>query len=315
MKTRTSRIILPGINIKALKTMAAYVPIAYYVALSVVVLAWRSQVTACYKPVYVKDEVIQGTETQRYTAKMLGSPTISYLYAYNAIGETLYLELNLADLDDDEISRELKKMADTLVCAPEGAKKVGKVLKDSSLTEETKQIHRIGLMAQLRGLFQARSIFRSNELFVNISLATLTDTQLEKYINELIERLELPIPTFEQIIEQGGEALVQVDENDTLNLGKTAISTVKSIIEEEGVSFNDDIDLGNDTNTLPLETSIGVKRIKPSLLSKVETPIVHKNKISDFLYTQYGDKFKQQEIKQKPAAPPAASKKNKKGGK
>lgn len=305
------RIIIPGINAVTVQNLAPYGPISALIAFLIVALAWRCQATSCLQPLLKSDKAIQGSETQKFTARLLGSgPVLSFL-SWHAIGTTLYLEPQIAELPEDEISQELSHLTESLTNIPDSNKKVvGKLLPENAIGQDTKLIHRIGLIQSLRGTLQTSSIFRPTEIFQGISLPTLTAESLASLINQTIITLKLPNPTLEDwtTIFPGFEPNMVLEHNP----GRTAIDAMAFYLSDQDAQINDGFSLGNQTNLLPLEESFGVTRIGPALIEPIEQPKELKNKLSALLFEQQEERLRRQQgvigkTKQnKPKTPPQA---------
>jgi hypothetical protein len=232
-----SKIIIPGITKKDLIDYnEIFLGDNPCISLSTLcfLLAWRAQISSNLNGLLTSQE-IQQLESMRWIAKQLSTNIqVKNLAALIAITRTLGFEAaHLASLQVEERMPYLRKLTMELALTrpPRGVK----MLSNSQITNENLIKHRLGIMAQLYGLWQSKPLYDPNLVVRGTLPAQLDIDTFCALINNLwIEMLGTDnLPTFEQIIELRDYIPIR-----HYSTGEEDVNIYQPLLEADGRIYN-----------------------------------------------------------------------------
>lgn len=174
--SKTRKIIIPGVKVDEMDYLNKIYEIRPAVFLIMFLTAWRAQITSCLSSFIQNKEEIQGLNSQRTIASLFltDNPLVKRFFAGIAVMRTLYLNSeDLAQLNETEAKAYIGGVIDRLAETSGRAQIQPSKLVHPQLVD----VHRRGIMAQIRGLIQAKGIHFPGELMLNLNpqLVTLKD--------------------------------------------------------------------------------------------------------------------------------------------
>jgi len=233
----------------------------------------RAQITVLAKPSLDKAEGIQALESQRYTASVLLTrfQPAQFAFAGLAIAQSAFVDAaEYQALSEGERETYLFNYAnDRLLSQEDGTPRPAKVLSERQINSETSgAVHRRGIMARLRGKFQATSIFSAGEVIRGMSVAVITFDELIVAIFDLFENISLK----EVLLEEMKDFII-VHEG-SLSSKFTEVGLAMQALQiafqgKEDVTFDDAVRMApgeQAENLTPLEksTELRISRSLPS---------------------------------------------------
>lgn len=239
-------------------------------------MAHRAQVSIACASVIPKDQVLQ-LESLKWNAKLLANHKQCKMFlAKIAVAETLAHEKeNLAGLSVEESSKYLNQVAERL--ANEAKPKNARVIPPAAINPNNLNAHRHGKVAQYIGLAQAKPVFEPNKFISGISIANLDPKGLLGLFEELSVKLNITPPNDGPLAPSTEN---KIPENGLILYIHELLGIQEGQIH---VTFDDAINLGSESNLLPLETLFGAERPISHLSNKNKTELSETDKSNPFL--------------------------------
>lgn len=242
-------------------------------------ISWRCQATVRAKT-QIPDLKIASLETNKFIAgPFMGYPVTKLLFGAQAVLETSRFNKSLTD---SGLTVEQKKElviddAFTIVTS----KIPGKLI-TTPLSENTYQVHQVGIVAHLMGKAQALPIFKPSTLLEGVDIYNLDFSTFWKGFTSLCQAFKIPLETLQivfapqnfcnnlgcksrggGIAENQGITPVPAQELE-LHAKAYLIKTFESIVKGGTVFFREGIALSFETgNLLPIEKGLPIERENP----------------------------------------------------
>lgn len=240
-------IIIPDVTKSQIQAANTIWPVSKGMTALIVITATRAQISASLP--HINKSNIQQLESVKWNAKQIAkSPLIRTFVASLVIAQTYHFEFEkIKDLSSEEMEEHAKNLVQELVDTPPSPG--NKVLPPRAIKDHNLNSHRLGLMAQKIGNWQAKPLFDPTSIIRNTPITTLTPEILLKHIILLHEQLEIELD--EVFLNENNSEDQDVEDGLTVIM-KEAIY-YKSESSDDQIYFSDPIRLNSVNNKFPLE--------------------------------------------------------------
>jgi hypothetical protein len=245
LSSKNISVIIPDVNKSLILAANSIIPISKGLSALVILISIRAQVSASL--LYLDKSDIQKLESVKWNAKQIAkSPLIRSVAASLAIAQTYNLEFEkIRNMSPEEMNEHATNLVQELIDTP--ASPGNKILAPHAIKEHNLTSHRLGLMAQKIGNWQAKPLFDPSSIVRNLSISTLTPEALYQLIILLHEQLE--IQPYDGLINS------KVDNHRIISLTNIMKESIyyNSVHLDEIIEFYDPIRINSEDNKTPLE--------------------------------------------------------------